>query len=254
MPIITKPAKPPLWATNVGVVVEPTEPKKQEGWAAEKPAYQHMNWVHNTNYNWQQYFESYFDAITNSGLKFDDTNSKFGIGNTSFNSNIQRFQVNDITELFSTNHVALFAAPNTNFGPALGLIGDQFGRTLFGYEKGYDTNTGGSFNISIENTRVDFSAFRDGQTANATDLTLNKLGGNVGIGTSNPGIVPGFSRYLSLSILEAETAPAFELEGNRTTDSPIADLKFINNGAEIATVRAIRNGDNTTADLGVCRS
>lgn len=150
MPIITKPSKPPLWATNPGVIVEPSDPKKQSGWVAEKPAFQHMNWIHNTNYLWQQYFDSYFETIGNV-MTFDDGNNRIGIGTTS---------------------------PSAKLHVASGDIALDNQQKLI-------INQGAGSNNYIQSPEEDTSRLGI-FTAGSERVTINYTNGFVGIGTTSP--------------------------------------------------------------------
>jgi hypothetical protein len=53
MAYVERPAKNPRWADISGLVVEPSEGKKDKGWTpAEKPAAQFFNWILLTIYGW----------------------------------------------------------------------------------------------------------------------------------------------------------------------------------------------------------
>jgi len=80
-------------------------------------------------------------------------------------------------------------------------------------------------------------------------LFTDKISGSVGIGTTSPGIVAGFPTTLTVSTLSAEQASSIEIQGNRTTNSPLADLKFINNAVQAGLIRSVRSGSNDSGDL-----
>lgn len=82
-------------------------------------------------------------------------------------------------------------------------------------------------------------------TANA--FTVLKRG-SVGIGTATPGIIPGLTRYLTISGAAAGQAVGLELQGNRTGFGETASqVSFFNNTTEIAR---ILNTDGTTTNSG----
>ena len=77
-----------------------------------------------------------------------------------------------------------------------------------------------------------------------------KHNGNIGIGTDSPAIIPGMSKYLTLSSKTVDHAVAFELQGNRTgSNQTVGRISFINNANEIAKINVDSSGGGTNGNL-----
>lgn len=69
----TKPTKLPRWATDAGADKdEPSEGRKDSGYAAGLPDRDETNWLFNANYNWADFVNKNFD--TNGKLTLDTAN------------------------------------------------------------------------------------------------------------------------------------------------------------------------------------
>ncbi len=69
MALPTRPTKDAEFASSGAAIVEPIPTKKQLGWIAEKMPHQWLNWLHNTYWLWQIYFDrriTYTEAISAS--------------------------------------------------------------------------------------------------------------------------------------------------------------------------------------------
>ena len=98
----------------------------------------------------------------------------------------------------------------------------------------------------------------------STDLKLSTNGsvrlrinsaGNVGIGTDNPAVISGMSKYLTLSSKTVDHAVGFELQGNRTgSDQTVGRISFINNTNEIARINVDSSSGGTNGNLTVTTS
>lgn len=174
MPITAKPSKPPLWATNPGTVIEPTDPKKQSGWAAEKPPFQYMNWIHNTNYLWQQYFENYFDTISTIAI-FDDSGKTIKTIDTQLHVEKADSQTNQ-----AANSMSSLVIRNTN--PTV----NNFSDLAFFNKDNLVVGKISSKNIDHTNNEGEVSIWTRPNAGTIAQRVTVKSDGKVGIGTTTP--------------------------------------------------------------------
>ena len=182
-------------------------------------------------------------ALTGSILNAD-VNASAAIAGTKISPDFGNQQISTSDSVFvqtssasqtassSANHLVLESS--TNAGLSLLCGPDHVGRIAFG-DIG-DPVAG----------RIDYNfltnALSLGTNGVASRVTIDSSG-NVGVGTSLPGFISGYSKYISLASGGSGEVPSFEMFGNRgTTAATVANMEFINNGSSVGRIRMVGEG------------
>ena len=116
-------------------------------------------------------------------------------------------------------------------------------------------NSSNNATIIVKNFNASGRLWTGTSSANATTSEIYGNGnaifqGNVGIGTDNPAVISGMSKYLTLSAKAADNAVGLELEGNRTgSNQTVGRISFVNNGNEVVRINADSAAGGSTGNL-----
>jgi len=172
MPISTQPTGIPRWASNLVQVIEPSELKKDVGFIpTEKPANQTTNWILYKGAEWDAYYKSYFDTITNSNVVFDDTNKILKLSQGHLES-----EKADSSVVQSGSGLSRISIRNTN-GTA-----NNFSDLLFLNQNNNVTAKLSSKYINHTNGETDLSFWATPASGSLTEYMRILSGGNIGIG------------------------------------------------------------------------
>jgi hypothetical protein len=133
----------------------------------------------------------------------------------------------------NTERMRISSAGNVGIGTsapqsALDVVGQVFGRN--GVTAGVPGNGNQQLQMGVGSGFSTVQAINPSVAFN--NLSLNPSGGDVGIGTTNPGITTGASKYLSIvngGSYSASSITSIEVQGNiNSGNSPAGRLDFIN--------------------------
>ena len=169
----------------------------------------------------------------------------FSGGNASSNS---VFKITKGGEVTATGDLiaagALLRSTSTSDGPVLQFDGAGPNGTNYIFGKIEGNNTG-------SNNAGELRFYTN--LASAGGLSQRMLitrEGNVGIGTDNPAVISGMSKYLTLSAKAADNAVGLELQGNRTgSNQTVGRISFVNNANEIVRITADSAAGGSTGNL-----
>jgi hypothetical protein len=114
------------------------------------------------------------------------------------------------------------------------------------------TSSGGSGTVS-SGTQGQFAFYAaNGTTVSGTSTLFVTQAGNIGVGTTTPGVVSGANKYLTIASTGAGTQPSLELAGNtNVSGNSIGRIDFYNqNGSdEDARIQTVIGSDTSLGSL-----
>ena len=149
--------------------------------------------------------------------------------------------------------------PASGYGGAI-TVRDQFATATTSSFAGinFQSSPGNDYSIGKLNLgSTTFLAFYQANTP--TLLMVLTASGNLGVGTTSPGLVSGMSKYITLSSTGTAEATAIELAGNRSSASQVTGRISSVNGviganAEIGRIEFQYQGSTTLGSVGIYTS